>query len=163
MTSLLDLSAELKLCIIEHLDQTFCQPTDSYITAPSQDLSNLSQVCTILRELCIPILLRHVTLVNTVKSGDYVLSVFNGTYAKYIRNVHYLGIKALPDTAWHGEDNSIPPSPEDSPSCVSRALSSLGKLPNLERVVVKFACASMISKDNKNIDSCFQIFDHLDD
>lgn len=142
MVSLMSLSTELKLGIIEHLDTT----SDSFIPAPSQDLLNLSQVCTVLRTLALPFLIKSLTLLNTEKSGSSALTVLQSENVKHVRTVHYVGIMAVPE---EGDETKNGLHPDDFPSSVEQVLSGLENLPSLEQVTIQFVCDKDAGEDEE--------------
>jgi hypothetical protein len=141
MASLFSLPAELKLSIIEHFESS----STSNTPIPSQELLSLSRVCRTFRTLTMPLVVKTITLLNEKKNGSSVLTLLDGTYAEHVRDVHYIGISAVPE--WldlHGDQSApvVPdPSSNDLPESVEHVLSNLDKLPNLERAVVEFRSA----------------------
>ena len=126
MASFLSLSAELKISIVEQLDHA----STSFIPGPSQDLLNFGYVCRVFRDVALPYILKDLVLLNEERSGSSLLAIFEGSLAKLVHSVHYIGVMAM-----LSEDcvrNSPEPSAEDFPSTVEQVLSSLDQLPNLE-------------------------------
>ncbi len=142
MVSLLSLSAELKLSIIEQLGLT----STSFIPAPSSDVLSLSRVSRVFRTLTLPYLLRDVTLVNIGKSGFSVSLILGSPYAKHVRTLHYIGIMpTAPDPFVEREEAARQPSQDDLPESAKHVLSNLDKFANLERLVVEFRCGKTLS------------------
>jgi hypothetical protein len=158
MASLLSLSTELKLSIIEQLDLA----STSFIPVPSQDLRSLSRVCTVLRTVTLPYLFKRITLLNETKSGSSVLTILNSAYAEHVRNVHYIGIMAMPESPNCRDGPVEGPSQDHFPEPVERVLSSLTRLPNLERVTVQFACAKTAAEDEEIYRYNYDIYGELE-
>jgi hypothetical protein len=158
MASLISLSAELKLIIIEQLELT----STSFIPGPSADLLNLSGVCKEFRTLVFPYLFKSVTLLNEEKSGSSVLAVLHSAHAEHVRILHYIGIMAMPESPDSREGPLVEPSPEHFPDSVEQVLSSLTKLPNLERVTVQFACAKTADEDENIYCYTYDIYQTLE-
>jgi hypothetical protein len=158
MASLLSLSTELKLMIIENLDLT----STSFISGPSQDLLSISRVCKVLRLLSLSHLFKDITLLNNQKSGSSVLAILQGTYAEHVRNLHYIGIMAVPESSDVSDEPVKEPSPDDLPESVEQVLSGLTKLPNLEQVTVQFACADTADDDEEIYRNSYEIFEELE-
>lgn len=138
MASLLGLSVELKLAIIEQLDHD----ATSFIPASSPDLLSLSKVCRVFRTIALPYLFKDITLLNDEKSGTSVSSVVKSVYAEHVRTVHYIGVMPMaPDPSFDREDAIREPAPGDLPNSVADVLSNLAKLSNLGRLIVEFRCA----------------------
>ncbi|KAF3006905.1 hypothetical protein E8E13_011159 [Curvularia kusanoi] len=152
MASILSLSAELKLGIIEQLDLT----SSSFIPGPSQELLNLSCVCRTLRELALPYIFQDLVLLNNEKNGTSMLEIFKSALAVHARSIHYIGVMMIPEE--DGNYNAPKPSDSHLPSTVQEALSSLGRLPNLERVVVEFRCAMTEDEDEGIYEASYDIY-----
>lgn len=157
MASLLSLSTELKLGIIAYLDL----PPDTFIPSPSCDLLNLSRTCKTFRTLSLPFLLNSITLLNTQKSSSSVLAILNSPHAHHVRTVHYIAIKALPETCWSDED-AVPPSLDDFPDSTALVLASVGRFPRLARVIVQFACAATLEDDEEMTRSNYDIHEEAE-
>jgi hypothetical protein len=158
MASLLTLSAELKLMIIEHLELD----SSSFIPGPSQDLLSLSRVCKMLRALSIPYLIRSITLLNEEKSGISILALLNSADAEHVRDLHYIGIMDVPESPDCQDGPVKEPSPDDLPESVEQVLSSLAKLANLERVTVQFICAKTADEDERIYRFSYDIYEELE-
>ena len=159
MASLLSLSAELKLGIIEQLNHT----STSFIPAPPQELLSLSRVCKTLRSLTLPYLFKDITLLNEGKNGASVLATLKGPYGEHVRSIHYIGIMAMAESPDERDEPPTKPAPEHLPDSVEHVLSNLAKFPNLERVIVEFRCAKTAEEDNSIHQSSYDIFEELED
>jgi hypothetical protein len=155
MASLASLPNELKLNIIENLDMN----STSFVPAPSQELLSLSRVCKVLRVLVLPFMLKTITLLNEEKSGSSVLAILNSPYRKHVQHVHYVGVMPMPEAAIMSFQPGKKPSVQDLPESVEQVLSSLNRLPNLERVVVDFRSAITEEEDSETYGSSFYDFD----
>lgn len=158
MVSLLSLSAELKLSIIEQLDLT---PT-GFIPGPSQDLLSISRVCKVFRSLALPFLLRNITLLNEQKSGSHVLAVLESARAVHVRNLHFVGIMEIPLSPENRGEDERSPFPDDLPESTEQVLSNLAKLPNLERVTMQFVCAKTNEEHETIYTDSYDIFEELE-
>jgi hypothetical protein len=158
MATLLSLSTELKLMIIENLDLT----STSFIPGPSQDLLSISRVCKVLRTLSLPHLLKNVVLLNNQKSGSSILSLLQGAYVEHVRHLHYIGIMPAPESSDISDEPAKEPSSDDLPESVEQVLSGLTKLPNLERVTVQFACADTADEDEEIHRNSYEIGEELE-
>ena len=157
MATLLSLSAELKLSIVEHLDNA----STAYIPGPSADLLNLSCVCRVLRAITAPSLFKNLTLLNDEKSGSSVLAVLDSPWTEFVQSLHYIGIMLMPSYDVVEEDGPrLAPSVEDLPSSTEQVLSTLARLPKLERVVVEFRCAKT-QKEEEDIHA--DTFDNMEE
>jgi hypothetical protein len=165
MASLLSLSAELKLCIVEQLDLT----STSFIPTPPPDLVSLSQVCTVLRALALPRLYKSITLLNDEKSGSFAQSLFNNSFAHHVRTIHYIGVMAMTPNTETMEDSMeldnllIKPSPDHLPRSVEHVLSHLAQFPNLERCIVDLRCAKTAQEDQSTYEMAFDTIEHPED
>ena len=132
MPSLLDLSAELQVAIIEYLDTptTTCVPPAAYF-APrtSRDIAKLSSCCQTLRKLAAPTLYRNIRLRTNDKSGRSLQAVC--TSSGIARLVRELNVEAI-ITIEEDYDELMPLSEQDFPSSVEEVLSHLNRFPNLE-------------------------------
>lgn len=157
MASLLSLSAELQLSVIEQLNHT----SNSFIPAPSTELLNFSRVCKALRNITLPYLFRDVTLLNDEKSGSSVLAIVNQPYVEHVRSLHYIGVVAMTESGV--TDNlSETPAPEHLPDSVQDVLSNLAKISSLERVIVEFRCAKTAEEDEDIYRSSYDIAEELE-
>jgi hypothetical protein len=153
MASLASLPAELQLSIVEQLDET----SNSFIPGPSPELLSLSRVCKALRNLILPFLFRNITLLNEERAGSSVLTVLTGPYSEHVRNVHYVGIMAMPSDH---DDYDVPePSGDHFPEAVEQVLSRLAELQNLERVTVQFICDRKEEDDKEYYDGAFYLLE----
>lgn len=159
MASILSLSAELKLSIIEQLDLK----SPSFIPTPSPDLLSLSQVCKVFRTLTLPYLLEETTVLNTSKSGLSALSIFESAYAEHVRGVHYIGIMPMTPDFEASDEPVRQPSLEDLPPSVEQVLSTLAKLPNLKRVVMEFRGGKTAEDDEEAYRASYNIFEEPED
>jgi hypothetical protein len=161
MASLTSIPAELKLSIMEHFDSS----STSDILAPSQEILSLSRVCRTLRTLTMPLVVKTITLLNKEKSGSSVFTILNSAYAEHVQDLHYFGMSVVPKSLNHyGNEPTqamMVPSPEDLPESVEEVLSSLAKLPNLERVVVEFRCATGVDEGNMIYNPASSVFQEL--
>lgn len=153
MASLTSLAAELQLSIVEQLDET----SASFIPGPSPELLSLSRVCKALRNLILPFLFRNITLLNEEKSGSSVLTILNSAYSEHVRNVHYVGIMAMPSD--HDDYVVSEPARDHFPEAVERVLSHLAGLQNLERVTVQFICGRTKEDDKDKYESAFYLLE----
>jgi hypothetical protein len=157
MPSLLDLSAELQVAIIEHLDTptTKCDPPAAYfVPRTSKDLASLSSCCRTFHGLVAPALLRNVLLRTDDKSGKSLQAVGKspGT-AGLVRELNF----EARITVEEDYDELMPLSEEDFPSSVEDVLSHLERFPNLEFLSVQFKLGegeSMESDDEEASTSC---------
>jgi hypothetical protein len=153
MASLASLAAELQLSIVEQLDET----SASFIPGPSPELLSLSRVCKALRNMILPFLFRNITLLNEERSGSSVLTILNSPYSEHVRNVHYVGIMAMPPD---DDDYVVPePSRDHFPDAVEQVLSRLVELQNLERVTVQFICDRTKEDDKEYYDCAFYLLE----
>ncbi|KAJ8119075.1 hypothetical protein OPT61_g75 [Boeremia exigua] len=159
MASLLALSAELKLSIIEQLGLA----STSFIPAPSPDIISLSRVCKVFRVLSLPYLLKDITLLNDEKSGSSVSSILNSPYAEHVRTLHYIGIMPMaPDPSLEKEEPIRQPSPEDLPESTEHVLSNLAKFVNLEQLIVEFRCGKTEEEDKEIYRDTYDIYKELE-
>jgi hypothetical protein len=107
-------------------------------------------------------MLKSITLLNEEKSGSSVLTLLRSAYAQHVRNMHYIGIMAMPEHPDVRENPIIEPSPDHFPESVKQVLSSLTKLPNLEQVTVEFACAKTADEDEDQYQLSYDIFEELE-
>jgi len=149
MPSLLDLSAELQLLVIEYLDipdpVTSCEVPSAYFTPKtSRDVLSLSACCRILRRLAAPTLYRNICLGNDDKSGKSLQAVSQGSWLASL--VRELNVEAYitPDGERHEPD---PLSDADFPASFGDVLSHLERFPSLKVLTVQFKCGETEVKD----------------
>lgn len=160
MASLLTLSADLKLAIIEHLDLD----SHTFIPGPSSDLLNLSGVCKALRTISLPYLFRNVVLLSEEKSALSISTILNSPYAEHVRTLHYIGITELAsDPSLQDDEPARTPSPDDFPDSVAYVLSNLAKFANLERLIVEFRCGKTEDEDEDIYGDSYNIFEEPED
>jgi hypothetical protein len=153
MSSLLDLSAELQMLIIEYLDTptTSCAPPAAYF-APrtSKDLVSLSSCCRTLHKLSAPILFRNICLRNDDKSGKSLQAAGKSPWpASLVRELNFEAQINL-DEEW---DEPIPISDQDFPPSVEEVLSHLERFPRLEVLTVQFKCGETMQWDEEAVAS----------
>ncbi|KAF2738687.1 hypothetical protein EJ04DRAFT_509262 [Polyplosphaeria fusca] len=131
MTSFLHLSAELKLSVIEQLDNDI------------DTLLSISRVCRILRLFVAPFVFNTVVLRNSEKSGRSIAALGAQdnpiSLAHLVREFHYKGSIVPPVSETIGPDG--PPKKfetSDFPDVVDAVLGNLAAFPNLEKLVVEF-------------------------
>jgi hypothetical protein len=156
MASFLSLPAELKLSIVQQLDHA----STSFIPGPTQDLFNFGYVCKAFRDLVIPYIFRDLVLLNDERSGSSVRAIFEGSLAKLVHSVHYIGVMEMPSK--DRMENAPEPSPEDLPLTVEQVLCSLSRLPNLERTVVEFRSAKDAVEDESIYQGRYDHFEELE-
>lgn len=128
MPSLLDLSVELQLSIVEFLSPV-----------ADNDIVNLSLTCKALRAVVAPTLFKRIVLRNREESGKSVQCIVNGLYAECVRQVHYQPIIAMPQTEeFRSEDERIEPSETDFPAITEEILTGLHCFPKLDKLIVEF-------------------------
>ena len=157
--SLLSLSTELMLNIIDQLDHT----STSFIPAPSTELLKLSRVCKPFRIITLPYIFKDITLLNDVESGSSVLAILNSPSVEHVRSVHYIGVMAMAKSPDERVGPPTKPAPEHLPDAVEHVLSNLAKFPNLERVTVEFRCAKTADEDDNIHQLSYDIFEELED
>jgi hypothetical protein len=141
MVSFLSLSTELIISVVEQLDHA----ATSFIPGPSQDQLNFSYVCKAFQDVALPYILKDLVLLNEERSGSSVLVILESSLGKLVHSVHYIGVMPSEDCVGTAPE----PSAEDFPSTVELVLSSLNRLPNLERNVVEFRCAKDAIEDER--------------
>jgi hypothetical protein len=151
MPSLLDLSAELQLLIIEYLDTptTSCAPPASYF-APrtSRDIASLSSCCRTLHELSAPTLFRNICLRNDDKSGKSLQAAGNSPWlASFVRELNFEAQITL-DEEW---DEFMPLSDQDFAASVEEVLFHLERFPRLEMMSVQFKCGETETLDEEAV------------
>lgn len=163
MPSLLDLSAELQVAIIEYLDTpaTRCDPPAAYF-APrmSRDLANLSSCCQTLRRLAAPALYRNIRLRNDDKSGKSLQAVSNSSGTAGL--VRELNVEAI-ITVEEDYDELMPLSEQDFPPSVEEVLSHLNRFPNLEFLSVQFKLDESIELDEQEAESSRDVWQGMPD
>jgi hypothetical protein len=128
---LLNLSAELKLAIIEQVDKHNLK-----------DVINLSYTCRTFRALCAPFVFKSIILRNDVKNGQIVQHIADGLYRSYVKVLHFQGITTLPPDS--NSEGAVDYSSDSElgddilPDCVSTILSDLSRFPALETLIVEF-------------------------
>lgn len=153
MPSLLDLSAELQLLIIEYLDTptTLCVPPAAYF-APrtSRDIASLSSSCRTFRKLSAPTLFRNICLRNDDKSGKSLQAVGKSPWtAAFVRELNFEAQITL-DEEW---EEANPLSEQDFPPSVEEVLSHLERFPRLELLSVQFKCGETEALDEDAVTS----------
>jgi hypothetical protein len=153
MPSLLDLSAELQLLIIDYLDTstTSCVPPAAYF-APrtSRDIASLSSSCRTFRKLSAPTLFRNICLRNDDKSGKSLQAVAKSPWtAKFVRELNFEAQITL-DEEW---EEANPLSEQDFPLSVEEVLSHLERFPRLELLSVQFKCGETEALDEDAVTS----------
>jgi hypothetical protein len=163
MPSLLDLSAELQVAIIEYLDTpaTRCDPPAAYF-APrtSRDIANLSSSCRTFHKLAAPTLHRNIYLRTDDKSGKSLQAVSNSPRASAF--VRELNVEAN-ITVEDDYDELMPLSEEDFPSSVEDVLSHLERFPNLEFLSVQFKLGDTMQWDELEAESSCEMWQGLPD
>lgn len=161
MISLLDLSAELKIAIIDYLDprgiQSERSPQDnngdedddddddesesgnvSRELKNIDDIINVSRVCKVLRTIAAPILYKNIIMRNSKKSGESVQAIMNGSCGDLVRQIHYRAKLDISDLGYEDHHENHEPSEQHFPDSVRAVLSSLTNFPNLDKLVVEF-------------------------
>ena len=151
MPSLLDLSAELQLLIIEYLDTptTSCAPPASYF-APrtSRDIASLSSCCRTLHELSAPTLFRNICLRNDDKSGKSLQAAGNSPWlASFVRELNFEAQITL-DEEW---DEFMPLSDQDFAASVEEVLFHLERFQRQEMRSVQFKCGETETLDEEAV------------
>jgi hypothetical protein len=162
MPSILDLSTELKLEIIEHLYNGVDKQGPSIFPSDTNDTLNLGRCCKAFRTLTAPFVYRHVQLRNNAKSGEAIRAVASGPYAEMVRELHFKCITALEDSeGFSGDQNAahFEFSEEDFPNSVEEILSHLENFPNLETLSVQFMFGETDREDEEAFTSGFYTFD----
>jgi hypothetical protein len=145
MPSLIDLSAELKIMIVQSLDlpdlPARTGDDDFYTTIPffritSQDIINLGCCCKILREITATKLYSRLRLRNSDKSGQSILAVADSPWAHLVRELHFEGVTTV-DAA---------PSDQNFPASVRKVLSDLKLFPKLDALSVRFMFGKHVKK-----------------
>jgi hypothetical protein len=162
MTSLMDLSNELKLLIITHLTAISPAPTtlsdtiykysedfdsDSNLSrlplipihaATPPTLVALSQTNTLFHSLLAPKLYATLTLQNKPTSGATVAKTASGEHARHVKTINYIAVVPLPADTFLPASIATEPQPSDFPEEVEYILSHLAQFPNLENVSIHF-------------------------
>lgn len=161
MPSLLDLSAELQVAIIEYLDtqSNRCDPPAAYF-APrtSRDVASLSTSCRTFHRLAAPALYRNICLRNSDKNGKSLQAV--GKSPLIARLVRELNVEAS-ITVEDDYDELMPLSEEDFPSSVEDVLSHLERFPNLEFLSVQFKLGDTMDRDELEAESSCEMWQGL--
>jgi hypothetical protein len=151
MSSFTDLSAELKLSIIEFLG-----------AEDNTNLLNLSRTSKALRTLVAPCLFRSLLLRNGEKSGSSILAIAKSPHAEHVQQLKYRGTIAMPlaDMA-RGSNDPEPaaPDPSDFPESVEDVLSHLARFPRLETLGVEFKWDPENEDDEEAMIGGFYSFD----
>ena len=163
MPSLLGLSAELQVAIIEYLDTpaTRCDPPAAYF-APrtSRDVANLSSSCRTFHKLAAPTLHRNICLRTNDKSGKSLQAVNNSSWAAgFVRELNVEANITVEDDY----DELMPLSEEDFPSSVEDVLSHLERFPNLEFLSVQFKLGDTMQWDELEAESSCEMWQGLPD
>lgn len=173
MASLLSLSPELTLSIIEQLrPENIEQPkfndieridhdSDTYalVYASPRDGISLSRVCRVFRALTAPTRFRDIVLLNDEKSGSSVSTILCSADARHVKTLHYVGIKPMSDEGEPLEG----PSPDDFPDSVDSVLSSLSNFPDLDKVTIQFACDKTWEEDHSNYQASYYLYEEPED
>lgn len=141
MPSLLDLSAELQLLVIEYLDtpSTPCDPPAAYYAPKtSRNVASLSSCCRTLHRLAAATLYRNICLRNGEKSGNSLQAVAKSPWTADL--VRELNFEAHIDLDEVREEQPNPLSSQALPSSVVQVLSHLDRFPRLETLTVQFKC-----------------------
>jgi hypothetical protein len=154
MASLMGLSIELKLSVVEFLDAEKMgdsehddyerdlydnrEDDDSQRRLPkaNSSLVNLSRVNRLFRGIVAPFLFNTVILRNTKVSAQSIRTLANGPHASLVKRLEYLAVVPLHADGPYGI--TIKPKAEDFPDEVEEALVNLGRFEKLETVGVEF-------------------------
>lgn len=163
MPSISDLSAELKLAIIESLDASDASDASNetlddpsivpFCPLPNQDLINLCCCCKTLRNLAAPKLFLRLRLQNTNKSGKSLLALADSTWADRVQELHFEGRSELE------EDDPDDPTEGDLPAPVQEVLSHLERFPQLATLSVRFVFGDTPNEDYEAVANSFYVFD----
>lgn len=163
MPSLLDLSVELQVAIIDYLNTpaTKCDPPAAYF-APrtSRDLASLSSSCRTFHRLAAPALYRNICLRTNDKGGRSLQAVGNSPRTAAL--VRELDFEAN-ITVEEDYDELMPLSEEDFPSCVQEVLSHLERFPKLEFLSVQFKLGDTMQWDEMEAESSCDVWRGLPD
>jgi hypothetical protein len=163
MPSLLDLSAELQVAVIEYLDNPETRwdpPAAHFAPRTSRDIANLSSCCQTLRRLAAPALYRNIRLRNNDKSGKSLQAVGHSPGTAVL--VRELNVEAI-ITVEEDYDELMPLSEQDFPSSVKEVLSHLNRFPNLEFLSVQFKLDESIEWDEQEAESSCEVWQGLGD
>ena len=156
MPSLLDLSAELQVAIIEYLDTPATRrdpPAAYFAPRTSRDVANLSACCRFLRRLAAPTLYRKIHLRSTDKSGKSLQAVGDSARtAGLVRELNFEAIMTIDDD-W---DDRLTLSEEDFPASTVDVLTHLKRFPNLEVLSVQFKLGETEGEDFEGALSAFE-------
>lgn len=172
MPSLLDLSAELQVAIIDYLDTpaTRCDPPAAYwASRTSPDLASLSACCQTLHRLAAPALYRNIRLIRDDKIAKSLQAVGNSlATARLVRELNFETMISC--TVEEDYDELMPLSEEDFPSSVEEVLSHPDRFPNLEFLSVQFKLGHSVGGDEfeavagdtwQDLDDPYRDFDQL--
>ena len=160
MASLMSLSTELKLIIIECLeagggsfekdekDERFelwkAQEDDwpRVLPTTNMDILNLSCANRLFRKLTVPFLFKTVILRNTEASARSLQTLATGPYASLVKRIEYLARVDLPgcypEFRRDKDVDSFAPKAEDFPAELEDILANLNRFENLNTVGVEF-------------------------
>jgi hypothetical protein len=163
MPSLLDLSAELQVAMIEYLDTPAIKsdpPTAYFAPRTSRDLASLSVSCRTCHKLVAPALYRNICLRTDDKSGKSLQAVGNSPRtAALVRELNF----ESNITVEEDYDELMPLSEEDFPSSVEEVLSHLERFPNLEFLGVHFKLGDTMQWDEMEAESSCDVWRGLPD
>ncbi|KAL3475105.1 hypothetical protein BJX99DRAFT_230247 [Aspergillus californicus] len=117
-----------------------------------RDLIPLSSTCKSLRQLIAPRTVRAICLHNTAKSGAAVRALSQGSLARYVKELRYIGTISP-------ENDNDRPLEEVYPPDVAHVLSNLALFPTLERLHISFPHADPDSWDELWEDLCDALVD----
>jgi hypothetical protein len=149
MPSLLDLSAELLLLIIEHLDTpatSYRFPAVYFAPRTSRDVASFSSCCRALRRLTAPTLYRNIRLRNDDKSGKSLQAVGRSSWAANL--VRELNFEADITLRYEREEH-LPLHAKVLSHSVRDVLSHLERFPGLEILSVQFRCGETQELDEQ--------------
>ena len=148
MPSLLDLSAELKLTIVEHLELDERLENEKNQTREDHEeeeneertpksvtdwpILSLSSTCKVFRTLCAPFVFKSLVLVNNDKSAASIQSIANCAYAHLVRKFRFIGRTKPTMSASYDA-----PADNDFPESVQSLLENLKAFPDLEYLAIK--------------------------
>lgn len=166
MPSLLDLSTELLLEIIAHIESSSSGvpeaiPAAYYEPLTNQAIVHLSRCCKTLREVVAPTLFCKLRLRNNVKSGRSVQAVASSPWASRVQELHFEALMTIGVDADNNEDVDLHRG--DYPSSVHEILSHLEQFPRLETLTVRFTLGNTQEADQRAVKSAFLIWLDLHD
>ncbi|KAF2114369.1 hypothetical protein BDV96DRAFT_576667 [Lophiotrema nucula] len=149
MPSLLDLSAELKLTVVEQLELEEQLESEKNLEREEEDeegeeeekaksvrdwpIMSLSSTCKVFRTLCAPFVFKSLVLVNNEKNGASIQSIADSANADFVRNFRFTSrFKSL-----LAPDGVEAPSDKDFPASTQKVLENLKAFPKLERLAIK--------------------------